>query len=179
MKNRVTNAPVAEREQGGENADTQCPIARSTAIVGDRWTTLILRELFSGSFRFDEIQAQTGATAQMLAARLKRLEADGMVERQAYSRRPPRYEYRLTKMGQDFYPVIFALRAWGETWCKGEDEAVAVRMTHRDCGGEVALDGFCPICGKIVPRSEMDAESSPEYAEERARRHAAHKERVR
>ena len=68
-----------------------CPIARATAIVGDRWTIPIIRELFVGSARFDEIQAQTGSTAQMLASRLKRLEAEGMIERRVYSRRPLRH----------------------------------------------------------------------------------------
>src|ERR1700680_1371488 len=97
----------------GEVGDTLCPVARSTAIVGDRWTMLIIRELFTGCARFDEIQAQ------MLAARLKRLEAEGLIERRVYSRRPVRHEYLLTRMGREFYPVIFALRAWGETWRKG------------------------------------------------------------
>jgi DNA-binding HxlR family transcriptional regulator len=71
-----------------EVGDTVCPVARSTAIVGHRWTMLIIRELFAGCTRFDEIQAQTGATAQMLAARLKRLETEGLIERRVYSRRP-------------------------------------------------------------------------------------------
>lgn len=155
-----------------EIGETECPIARSMAIVGDRWTMLVIRELFSGSHRFDEIQAQTGATSQMLSTRLKRLEADGLVERRAYSRRPLRHEYRLTPMGRDFYPVIFALRAWGETWCKGPDEAVAIRMTHRKCGSEIGLDGVCPSCHEIVPRSDMDTAPSPKYAEERERRRA-------
>ena len=162
-----------------EVGDTLCPVARSTAIVGDRWTMLIIRELFAGCARFDEIQAQTGATAQMLATRLKRLEAEGMIERRVYSRRPLRNEYLLTRMGREFYPVIFALRAWGETWCKGADEPLAVRMTHRKCGTEVGLDGLCPTCHEIVPRSDMDAQPSPEWAAERRRRQEAFKAQVR
>jgi DNA-binding HxlR family transcriptional regulator len=124
--------------------DTLCPVARSMAIVGDRWTVLILLKLFSGCSRFNEIQAQTGATAQMLATRLKRLEADRLLERSVYSQRPVRREYKLTPMGRDFYPIILALRAWGETWCKRPGEPIAVRMTHSDCGTEVGLEGFCP-----------------------------------
>src|ERR1700744_1274291 len=105
--------------------DTLCPIARSEALVGDRWTMLVIRELFMGSHRFDEIQAQTEATPQMVAARLKKLEADGMVERRPYNQRPLRYEYHLTEKGQAFYPMILALRAWGEVWCKAPDEGRA------------------------------------------------------
>jgi DNA-binding HxlR family transcriptional regulator len=163
----------------GEFGDTLCPVARSTAIVGDRWTMLIIRELFAGCTRFDEIEAQTGSTAQMLAARLKRLEAEGMIERRVYSRRPLRHEYLLTRMGREFHPIILALRAWGETWCKGADEPLAVRMTHHKCGTEIGLDGLCPTCREIVQPSDMDAQPIPEYAAERRRRQEAHKAQAR
>jgi DNA-binding HxlR family transcriptional regulator len=158
-----------------EIGDTLCPIARATAVVGDRWTIPIIRELFVGSARFDEIQAQTGSTAQMLASRLKRLETEGLIERRVYSRRPLRHEYVLTRKGREFYPVVFALRAWGETWCKGEDEPLAVRMIHRKCGAEVGLDGMCPKCRKIVTRADMDAQQNPEWAEERRQRQEDYK----
>jgi DNA-binding HxlR family transcriptional regulator len=154
--------------------DTLCPVARSMAIVGDRWTVLILLKLFSGCSRFNEIQAQTGATAQMLATRLKRLEADGSLEQNVYSQRPVRREYKLTPMGRDFYPIILALRAWGETWCKRPREPIAVRMTHSACGTEVGLDGSCPSCGRVVPPSDLDAAPSPKYAAERQRRREAY-----
>ena len=157
--------------------DTLCPVARSTAIIGDRWTLLIVRELFAGCSRFDEIQAQTGATAQMLSTRLKRLEADGMVERRIYSERPARYEYVLTPMGSDFFPVILAFRAWAETWCKGDGEPLAIRTMHRTCGSEIGLDGVCPTCGELVPISDLDSEPGPEYAAERRQRHEAYKAR--
>ena len=164
-----------EMAKWNEIGDTLCPIARATAVVGDRWTIPIIRELFVGSARFDEIQAQTGATAQMLATQLQRLEAEGMIERRVYSRRPLRHEYVLTRMGREFYPVIFALRAWGETWCKGKDEPLAVRMTHRKCGAEVGLDGMCPKCRRFVARSDMDAQPNPEWAEERRQRQEDYK----
>lgn len=93
---------------------TLCPIARAEDVVGDRWTVLVLRELFMRNHRYDDIQAQTGGTPQMVATRLKSLEADGMVERRAYNERPPRYEYHLTAKGQAFYSVVLALRAWGK-----------------------------------------------------------------
>lgn len=150
--------------------ETLCPVARSTAIVGDRWALVILRELFAGSTRFDELEVQTGATPQMLATRLKRLEADGMIERHVYSRRPLRHEYRLTKMGRDFYPVVLALRAWGETWCKEPGEPLAIETTHRACGSNVDLHGRCEACNVQVSPSELQAKPSAAYAEERRRR---------
>lgn len=159
--------------------DTLCPVARSTALVGDRWTLLVMRELFTGSTRFDELEIQTGATPQMLTDRLKRLEASGMIERRVYSERPLRHEYLLTKMGREFFPVIAAFRAWGEAWCKDEDEPLAARTMHRKCGAEVGLDGRCPTCKEIVPPSELDSELGPEYAEERKARAEAAKSRAR
>src|SRR5580693_8871517 len=99
-------------------AETLCPVARAEDVGGDRWTVLVLRELFIGTRRFAEIQAQTEATPPMLAGRLKKLEADGLVERRPYQQRPLRYEYYLTEKGRAFHPVIMALRAWGEYWCK-------------------------------------------------------------
>jgi DNA-binding HxlR family transcriptional regulator len=151
--------------------ETLCPVARSTALVGDRWTLLIVRELLAGTRRFDELQAQTGATAQALSARLKRLEADDLIERRIYSHRPVRHEYFLTAMGADLYPVILALRAWGERWCKGADEPVAVRITHRRCGSEVSSAGTCPTCREPLARSELESEHHPAWAAERRRKH--------
>jgi|SRR5579859_982453 len=150
--------------------DTLCPIARSEAVVGDRWTMLVMRELFMGSHRFDEIQAQTEATPQMVAARLKKLEADRMVERRAYNQRPLRYEYHLTEKGRAFYPVILALRAWGEAWCKTPGEGRAVDYTHMLCGQSGGLGLLCESCGKPLVRSEMVPILNPAYAREREAR---------
>lgn len=152
--------------------DTLCPIAHSTGLVGDRWSILIVRELLLGQTRFQDLQAQTGATSQMLAARLKRLEADGLVERHAYSQRPPRHEYRLTPKGVALMPVILALRTWGEQWCKPADLPVATRMFHRTCGTELELDGTCPACGRLVAWTEMGGQPSEAWMEERRRRAA-------
>ncbi|MEM5299597.1 helix-turn-helix domain-containing protein [Burkholderia sp. JPY481] len=154
---------------------TVCPVARSTEVVGDKWTTLVLREMYMGATRFEEIQIQTEATPQMLATRLKSLEADGMIERQPYQKRPVRYEYHLTQKGRAFYPVIQALRTWGETWCKSKGEEVAVRFMHRVCGHEVGLDYICPSCGEYVERSDLDAALSPTFAKEREKRREAYR----
>lgn len=152
--------------------DTLCPIARSTGRVGDKWSLLIIRELFMGLSRFQDLLAQTGATPQLLTARLKRLQADGLIERRAYSERPLRYEYRLTAMGLDLMPIILAFRAWGETWCKAPEEGLAVRMFHNSCRSELELDGRCPTCEIRVPWTETHGLPSPAYLEERTRRAA-------
>jgi DNA-binding HxlR family transcriptional regulator len=155
------------------SAQTLCPVARAEDVVGDRWTVLVLRELFMGGHRFDEIQAQTDATPQMVAARLKRLEAEGLVERRPYSQRPLRHDYHLTEKGRAFYPVLMALRGWGERWCKSPDEGLAVSYTHRLCGRPAGLGPLCESCGRPLSREDLTAEPGPAYArerEERARR---------
>jgi DNA-binding HxlR family transcriptional regulator len=151
-------------------AETLCPVARAEEIVGDRWSVLVLRELFMGGHRFDEIQAQTEATPQMVTARLKRLEADGLVVRRLYNQRPPRHEYHLTEKGRAFYPVLQALRAFGECWCKSPDEGLAVHNIHSLCGQPAGLGPLCESCGKPLSREELQSELSPAYAREREER---------
>lgn len=169
----------AMSESPAHDDDTLCPIAHSTGLVGDRWSILIVRELLMGQSRFQDLQAQTGATSQMVAARLKRLEADGLVERQAYSQRPLRYEYHLTRKGRDLMPVILALRAWGERWCKPEGALPATRMFHRACGAELDLDGRCPACGTLIPWTEMRGQPGEAWAAERRQRAQAFSEQRR
>jgi len=157
-------------------SDTLCPVARSQAVIGDRWAVLIVRELFMGNRRFDSLLAQSQSTPQMLSARLKRLEADGMIQRNRYMDKPPRYEYELTEMGRAFYPVILALREWGETWCKSPGEDVAVRYTHLTCGHDAGIGTVCEACGEPLRREHLKAELSPCYAQERAARRDAAKD---
>jgi hypothetical protein len=109
----------------------------------------------------------------MLASRLKKLEAYGLLERRPYSQRPLRHEYALTAMGADFYPVILALRAWGEKWCKSEGEDVAVQYTHIPCGKNPGLGVVCRHCGIALRRGELIAQPARRYEEERKRRSGA------
>ena len=154
---------------------TLCPVARAEAVVGDRWTVLILRELFMHCHRFEEIQAQTGATPQMITTRLKKLEVDGLVKRRVYNRRPRRCEYHLTEKGEAFFPVLLALRAWGETSFKSPREGRAVNYTHLTCGKPAGLGPLCVSCGKPLLRAELVAEQTPKYQSERDARWEAFK----
>jgi DNA-binding HxlR family transcriptional regulator len=110
-----------------EVSESACPVARALAVVGDRWTLLILRELSMGTARFDEIQAQTGMSSFLLSTRLKRLEKDGVIERRKYCDKPVRYEYFTTQKGKELDPLLLILRGWGMKWGgfrKGESPAV-------------------------------------------------------
>jgi len=152
------------------SSPTLCPIARGQGVVGDRWTVLVLRELFLGNRRFEEIQVQTQATPQMVASRLKKLESDGLIERRLYSERPPRHEYHLTDMGVAFHPVFLAMRAWGETWLKSRNEEVAIQYTHIPCGQDPGLGPTCQTCGKVMRREELSARLSGSFDAERQAR---------
>jgi DNA-binding HxlR family transcriptional regulator len=151
-------------------ATTLCPIALSQDVVGDRWSILILRELFMTIGRFEDLLAQTEATPQMLAGRLKRLEEAGMLERRTYSQRPIRYEYVLTEKGRAFYPVIFALRAFGEKWCKPPGNAPAILVKHKPCGRDPGSGSTCQVCNAPIKREDLETKLSPQYALERTRR---------
>ena len=94
--------------------DNWCPVARTLSLVGDRWTLLILRDCFLGLSRFDQFVSSTGATRHLISDRLKRLVDAGILEKQAYSERPRRYEYVLTEKGQEFAPALMAFKDWGK-----------------------------------------------------------------
>jgi DNA-binding HxlR family transcriptional regulator len=116
-------------------SESFCNIARSLAVVGDRWTLLIMREISLRNRRFEEIQAQTGMSSHLLATRLKRLEEDKIVERRVYSARPLRHEYYATPKGKDLDAVILALRNWDLRWGGSDGKgAAAVNLTDKQTG---------------------------------------------
>lgn len=128
--------------------DTQpraCPIAETLDLVGERWSLLVLREVFMGVRRFADIQANTGAPRDVLTKRLRSLEAGGVLERHRYLERPPRFEYRLTPAGQALEPVLISLREWGLRYLP--DPPPAPRFIHT-CGADVVTRVVCAECGQ-------------------------------
>jgi DNA-binding HxlR family transcriptional regulator len=111
--------------------------------------------------RFEDFKA-TGIADNILAARLKRLVAEGLFERRAYQERPVHYEYLLTEKGRALLPVITALRDRGEEWTAGPDRSP--RLAHRACGHDVALQLYCPECERAVPASELTVQRTGERA---------------
>ena len=128
---------------------TTCTVARTIEIVGDAWALMILREMFLGSHRFDELQQLTGASPLILSRRLKRFESERIVERRPYSERPPRHEYRLTRKGRDLWPLIIALKEWGDRWLdrKGPHP---VTLRHTGCGQSTRPIMVCSACGDTI-----------------------------
>jgi DNA-binding HxlR family transcriptional regulator len=149
-----------------------CSIARSLDIVGEWWTPLILRDIFQGLRRFEEIQADLGIARNILSDRLSTLVERGVLERCLYQESPDRHEYRLTEMGADFYPVLAALMNWGDRWLAGE-AGPPVRVVHLACQQEMQPTLTCSACGEPLsardvrraaasgstPRAERDTEA--------------------
>jgi len=121
-----------------------CNIAGALAIVGEKWTFLVLREAFNGIRRFDDMQRRTGAPRQVLSSRLSHLVAEGILRKSPYQEpgQRPRSEYRLTEKGIDLFPVIAALLAWGDKHASAPG-GPTVLLTHRDCGAAVGLQLAC------------------------------------
>jgi DNA-binding HxlR family transcriptional regulator len=93
---------------------SDCPVSNTLDILGDRWTLIVVRDLFLGKRRYGELAAATEKIpTNILADRLKLLQAYGVIERMAYQERPKRYEYRLTEKGRDLAPVLRAMVKWG------------------------------------------------------------------
>lgn len=103
-----------------EFSRSPCPIAHALDLVGDRWTLLVVRNAFAGARRFGEFAKMPEAIpSNVLAERLKRLVAAGVLERRPYQSHPPRYEYHLTPRGADFLPVLQAMAAWSARHAEG------------------------------------------------------------
>ena len=120
-------------------------IARTVEIVGDRWTMLILRDVFRGLRRFEELRAELGVARPVLADRLRKLVAAGLVERVPYQEHPPRFEYRLTPMGVELSPALVALMRWGDKWLAGDPEST-VELYHGPCGTALEQAFWCRTC---------------------------------
>jgi DNA-binding HxlR family transcriptional regulator len=104
----------------------QCPIARSLDRVGEWWSILIMRDVFRGMSRFDQLQKSLGIAPNMLTRRLKTLVESGLLQRRLYHEHPPRYEYVATDLGRDFRPVLWTLISWGNKYFSPEGPSVIV-----------------------------------------------------
>jgi DNA-binding HxlR family transcriptional regulator len=115
-----------------------CTVGRTMTILGERWTFVVLREVFNGVRRFDDISRHSGIPRQVLSNRLALLVEQGILRREPYQDpgERARHEYRLTDKGFDLYPVLVAIAAWGDRYV-ADRAGPPVEFAHRDCGAEV------------------------------------------
>jgi DNA-binding HxlR family transcriptional regulator len=140
-------------------AAIHCSVARSAGVVADPWTLLVLRDLFLGVGRFETLRRDLGVATNVLADRLDRLVADGLVVRHQYTHRPPRDEYQLTAAGRDLYTVMLTLLAWGDRH-RGVD-GPPMRLIHTSCGKPTTPKVTCSRCGGELSIDTVTAKPGP------------------
>src|SRR5215831_10619967 len=123
-----------------------CSIAQCLEAVGEWWSMLIVRDAFLGVRRFDDFRARLGISRNILTVRLNRLVAVGVLERVPYQDHPPRAEYRLTEKGRDLWPVLTAMRQWGDRW--EAPDGRPLEMVHTTCGHVATAETVCSACGE-------------------------------
>jgi DNA-binding HxlR family transcriptional regulator len=137
-----------------------CSAARTLGLIGERWTLLVIRDVFAGNRRFDQMQRSLGVARNVLAARLGRLVEEGILEKRLYSLNPPRHEYFLTEKGLDLWPILVALVAYGDKHLAGPEGAPMV-IVHKECGGRVNDRRICERCGTELEVREARAVPGP------------------
>ncbi|ABI75462.1 conserved hypothetical protein [Hyphomonas neptunium ATCC 15444] len=137
-----------------------CSLARAMAVVGDRWTLLVLREAFLRVRRFDDFQERLGIARRVLTERLKHLVDHGVLEKVAYSQTPLRHEYRLTEKGLALYPVIISLVHWGDAYYAGK-KGPPVLHRHQACGHDFRSVLTCSECGEALDPREVSPHAGP------------------
>jgi DNA-binding HxlR family transcriptional regulator len=143
----------------GREYDQVCSIARTLEVLGERWTLLIIRDVFSRRRRFDQIQESLGIARNVLSARLEWLVAEGILEKRPYRERPPRYEYFLTEKGLELWPVMISMMHWGDRHLTDSGPPVVIR--HKECGGQVDDRGICERCGERLDARDAYTEHGP------------------
>ena len=116
-------------------------------LFGDRWATLVVRACFTGINRFDDIQRDTLMATNILADRLERLQAQGILRSRPYSAHQDRLAYNLTAKGRDLYPVLVALLQWGDAWY-ADRKGPPLILTHEACGHNLTLKPTCSVCNE-------------------------------
>jgi DNA-binding HxlR family transcriptional regulator len=137
-----------------------CSIAGALEVVGERWSLLIIRDVFLGVRRFDQLQANLGIARNVLQTRLTGLVDQGVLEKRPYSDHPPRYEYRLTDKGLDLWPTLVALMYWGDSHA-APAAGPPVLLAHRGCGGAVDGHRICTECGERLSVRDVIAQPGP------------------
>lgn len=137
-----------------------CSVARTLDVVGEWWSPLILRDVFLGVTRFEQIQEDLGIPRKVLAERLATMVAQGVLEQTPYRNGRTRYEYHLTDKGRDFLTALIALMNWGDRWLSS-DGGAPIRVIHTNCGGEVETRLICKCCGKTLNSQDVRGTPGP------------------
>jgi DNA-binding HxlR family transcriptional regulator len=139
--------------------DMACSIARTLDVIGEPWSPLILRDVWVGMSRFDQIQADLGISRKVLTERLNHLVDQGVLERRPYDQRP-RFEYHLTAKGTELVELLLVMTRWGDAWLSGE-AGPPVLYRHHACGEISSVDLRCAHCGEPMHAGDVEAVAGP------------------
>jgi DNA-binding HxlR family transcriptional regulator len=132
-------------------------VSRALALVGEKWTMLILREAFFGVRRYGQLARNLGIPRPTLSARLRSLVDAGLLERVPYTTDPDRHEYRLTRAGIDLFPSVIGLMRWGDAHLAGP-EGAPIALRHNDCGDIADPYLACRSCGGEIEARNVTSE---------------------
>jgi DNA-binding HxlR family transcriptional regulator len=149
-----------------------CSIARTLEIVGERWSLLVLRDMWlRGPRRFDQLQRNLGVARNILTDRLETLVDGGVVERRLYQTRPDRYEYFLSDIGQELVPTLLSLLTWGDRHLSGT-AGPPMLFQHRDHDHLAEPMTVCRVCREELTIGELEAVPGPGAPKRPARKPA-------
>ncbi len=148
--------PQTQRRRRGEpgafERNRPSSVSRALEIIADRWTFLILRELFLGYRRYEQFSAHLGVSSAILAARLSRLTTRGIIDRTKYQDLPERFEYRLTTIGRDLYLPLIQMLHWGDTWL---GQPAPMILTHQACRQDFSPRIVCSCCRAAIAPQDV------------------------
>ena len=142
-----------------ELAKEPCSVARTVAVIGDRWTLMILRDCFLGVRRFDAFEQRLGISRGIIAERLRTLVEEGVLRREAYQQQPVRHEYRLTEKGLALHHVMMAIVHWGDEHYAGEAGPPLLHR-HKACGCDFAPVMTCSACGDRLAARDVEVRAA-------------------
>jgi DNA-binding HxlR family transcriptional regulator len=145
--------------------DMRCSVAQCLEVVGEWWSLLVVRDAFHGIRRFDDFQSRLGIARNVLADRLGKLVAAGVLEKRPYQDNPPRHDYLLTEKGRDLWPVLTTMRQWGDRHAAPHGPPTLV--VHEGCGKAAPFVLHCSACDEPVSSRDVHLERGP--GAERAR----------
>lgn len=140
-------------------ADMHCSVAQCLEVIGEWWSMLILRDVFLGVTRFDQLQQRLGISRNVLNQRLAHLVEHGVLDKVSYSQRPPRYDYRLTDKGRDLWPVLTTMRQWGDK--HAAPDGPPLRLRHAGCARFTSAVLVCDKCGEPLNSRNVRAQAGP------------------
>jgi DNA-binding HxlR family transcriptional regulator len=140
-------------------AAMDCSVAQCLEVVGEWWSMLIIRDTFMGVTRFEDFQRRLGISRNILRERLNSLVDSEVLERVPYSEHPPRDDYKLTQKGRDLWPILTAMRQWGDQYAA--PSGPPIELVHGWCGKSTHVEMVCDGCGERLSYRDVKAVPGP------------------